>query len=209
MPFKKRPNPSASSLEHSPYVKEWSDDGKRPKPVGHEDLNEHWVSAGDLKIGDEIKQADGTTGVVANIITLQQTREMFNLADREVHTSSLGAQGWSVDNGPFRSQSRSGMAASLNTTGLHLKMKNRSPQASRSAETNANPPAARPSPAIRVGEGSQGAVRGRGQPPSSCWPLSADARALDGHRFPLCRPGERATRGKGAGTWMLPAANLP
>ncbi|GBF07726.1 hypothetical protein DAERI_160104 [Deinococcus aerius] len=32
-------------------------------------------------MGDKIKQADGTTGVVANVVTLQQTREMFNLTD--------------------------------------------------------------------------------------------------------------------------------
>lgn len=96
--FKKRPNPSASSLEHSPYVKEWSDGGNRPKPVGHEDLNEHWVGAGHLKVGDKIRQADGTTGVVANVVTLQQTREMFNLTVSEAHTFYVGQDGWLVHN---------------------------------------------------------------------------------------------------------------
>ncbi|GAA5534078.1 hypothetical protein Dalu01_02486 [Deinococcus aluminii] len=84
--------------EHPYYVKEWSATGKRPKPVGHEDLNEHWVGAGHLKVGDKIKQADGTTGVVANVVTLQQTREMFNLTVSEAHTFYVGQDGWLVHN---------------------------------------------------------------------------------------------------------------
>ena len=64
---------------HSTYVKERSDHAARPKPVGQEDLNSNWVGAGHLKNGDKIKQADGTTGVVANVTTVQQTQEMFNL----------------------------------------------------------------------------------------------------------------------------------
>lgn len=84
--------------KHPFYIKEWSDDGKRPKPVGHEDLNEHWVGAGHLKVGDKIEQADGTTGVVANVVTLQQTREMFNLTVSEAHTYYVGQDGWLVHN---------------------------------------------------------------------------------------------------------------
>ncbi|WP_240500859.1 hypothetical protein [Deinococcus sp. LM3] len=47
------------------------------------------MGAGHLKIGDTIKQADGTTGLVANVAnvtTVQQTREMFNLTVSEAHT---------------------------------------------------------------------------------------------------------------------------
>nr|WP_221277198.1 Hint domain-containing protein [Deinobacterium chartae] len=35
------------------YVKERSDDQPRPKPVGHEDLSDHWVGAGHLEVDDE------------------------------------------------------------------------------------------------------------------------------------------------------------
>ncbi|MBB5297494.1 hypothetical protein, partial [Deinococcus metallilatus] len=51
------------------------------------------------KIGDKIKQADGTTGVVANVVTLGQTREMFNLTVSEAHTFYVGRDGWLVHNG--------------------------------------------------------------------------------------------------------------
>jgi hypothetical protein len=80
------------------YVQEWSDSGERPKPVGHEDLGKNWVGAGHLKVGDKIKQADGTTGVVANVLTLQQTREMFNLTVSEAQTYYVGNDGWLVHN---------------------------------------------------------------------------------------------------------------
>ena len=83
---------------HPFYVKERSDGGERPKPVGHEDLNTNWVGAGHLKIGDKIKQADGTTGVVANVTTVQQTQEMFNLTVSEAHTFYVGNNGWLVHN---------------------------------------------------------------------------------------------------------------
>ncbi|WP_186805500.1 polymorphic toxin-type HINT domain-containing protein [Deinococcus metallilatus] len=85
--------------EHPFYVKAWSDTGETPKPVGHEDLGKNWVGAGHLKIGDKIKQADGTTGVVANVVTLGQTREMFNLTVSEAHTFYVGRDGWLVHNG--------------------------------------------------------------------------------------------------------------
>ena len=62
----------------------------RPAPESHRDLGRNWVGAGHLKIGDTIKQADGTTGVVANVTTVQQTREMFNLTVSEAHTYYVG-----------------------------------------------------------------------------------------------------------------------
>lgn len=57
------------------------------------------MGAGHLKIGDKIKQADGTTGLVANVITVEQTREMFNLTVSEAHTYYVGQDGWLVHNG--------------------------------------------------------------------------------------------------------------
>lgn len=56
------------------------------------------MGAGHLKIGDKIKQADGTTGLVANVTTVQQTREMFNLTVSEAHTYYVGQDGWLVHN---------------------------------------------------------------------------------------------------------------
>ncbi|WP_420594231.1 polymorphic toxin-type HINT domain-containing protein [Deinococcus sp.] len=82
--------------EHPFYVTQPS--GTQPKPVGHEDLNEHWVGAGRLSIGDKIKQADGTVGVVANVVTVQQTQQMFNLTVDEAHTFYVGEKGWLVHN---------------------------------------------------------------------------------------------------------------
>jgi len=58
------------------------------------------VGAGHLKIGDKIKQADGTTGLVANLTTVGQTREMFNLTVSEAHTYYVGNDGWLVHNCP-------------------------------------------------------------------------------------------------------------
>lgn len=43
------------------------------------------MGAGHFKIGDKIKQADGTVGVIANVVTIQQTQEMFNLTVSEAH----------------------------------------------------------------------------------------------------------------------------
>jgi len=41
--------------EHPFYVQAQADALPRPRPVGHEDLNTHWVGAGHLQIGDKIK----------------------------------------------------------------------------------------------------------------------------------------------------------
>lgn len=70
----------------------------RPAPEDHGDLSKNWVGAGHLKIGEKIKQADGTTGLVANVTTVQQTREMFNLNVSEAHTFFAGRDGWLVHN---------------------------------------------------------------------------------------------------------------
>ncbi|WP_221090939.1 polymorphic toxin-type HINT domain-containing protein [Deinococcus aquaedulcis] len=83
---------------HPFYVTERSDTQPRPKPEGHEDLSDKWIGAGHLKIGDKIKQADGTIGLVANVINVQKTQEMFNLTVSEAHTYYVGQDGWLVHN---------------------------------------------------------------------------------------------------------------
>ncbi len=84
--------------EHPFYITERSDTEARPKPVGHEDLNEHWVGAGHLKVGDKIRKADGTTGVVKYVNTVSETRTMYNLEVAEAHTFFVGTGGWLVHN---------------------------------------------------------------------------------------------------------------
>ncbi len=84
--------------EHPFYVKERSDTEARPKPIGHEDLNDHWIGAGHLKVGDKIQKADGGFGVVKYVNTVTQTRTMYNLEVREAHTFFVGTQGWLVHN---------------------------------------------------------------------------------------------------------------
>jgi|GEM_PF-6259097 len=83
---------------HPFYVTERSDAQPRPKPVGHEDLNDNWVGAGHLKVGDKIKKADGTFGIVKYVNTVQETRTMYNLDVAVADTFFVGTQGWLVHN---------------------------------------------------------------------------------------------------------------
>jgi Pretoxin HINT domain len=84
--------------EHPFYVQAQAEAQARPKPMGHEELSSRWVGAGHLLVGDKIKQADGTVGVVSNVFTFQQTQEMFNLTVSEAHTFYVGNNGWLVHN---------------------------------------------------------------------------------------------------------------
>ena len=91
-----QPEAITTTPEHPFYVTQPS--GTQPKPIGHEDLNEHWVGAGHLQIGDKIREADGSVGTVANVVTVQQTQEMFNLTVETAHTFYVGEKGWLVHN---------------------------------------------------------------------------------------------------------------
>ena len=84
--------------EHPFYLATNVDTLPRPQPEGHADLSAKWVGAGHLKIGDQIKQADGTVGVITNVVTVQQTQQMFNLTVDEAHTFYVGQDGWLVHN---------------------------------------------------------------------------------------------------------------
>ncbi|MFC6593129.1 polymorphic toxin-type HINT domain-containing protein [Deinococcus lacus] len=75
--------------------------GLRPRPVGHEELNERWVGAGHLQSGDKLKLADGREGSVINVTTQAKTQEMFNLTVAEAHTFYVGGNGWLVHNQTF------------------------------------------------------------------------------------------------------------
>lgn len=85
---------------HPFYVQQPADAQPRPQPEGHPELNTHWVGASHLQIGDKLKQADGTVGMVADVATIQQAQEMFNLTVDEAHTFYVGAEGWLVHNCP-------------------------------------------------------------------------------------------------------------
>ena len=71
------------------------------------------MGAGHLKIGDQIKQADGTIGLVANVTTLGQTREMFNLTVSEAHTYYIGQDGWLVHNQQIQINHANGKTAEV------------------------------------------------------------------------------------------------
>ncbi|GEM49288.1 polymorphic toxin-type HINT domain-containing protein [Deinococcus cellulosilyticus] len=83
---------------HPFYVTERSDSEPRPKPEGHPDLSDKWVGAGHLKVGDKLKQADGTLGEVRYVNTIAETRTMYNLEVEEAHTFFIRTQGWLLHN---------------------------------------------------------------------------------------------------------------
>jgi hypothetical protein len=83
---------------HPFYLEVNVDNSDRPAPEGHEDLNKRWVGAGDLKLGDKIRQADGTSGTVKIVKTIEQERTMYNLDVATLDNFYVGEQGWLVHN---------------------------------------------------------------------------------------------------------------
>ena len=59
---------------------------------------EGWVYAEDLQIGDEVRQADGTTGMVWLKWNVYKTQEMYNLTVDTAHTFFVGEGQWLVHN---------------------------------------------------------------------------------------------------------------
>ena len=57
-----------------------------------------WVEASDLAVGDAIRQADGTTGMVQAVVVVQRRLPMYNLAVAEAHTFFVGNGQWLVHN---------------------------------------------------------------------------------------------------------------
>ncbi|KAA0265716.1 MAG: hypothetical protein DPW18_13750 [Chloroflexi bacterium] len=68
-----------------------SRDGRRKGRPG-------WVEADDLKFGDEVCQADGTTGIVWLKWNVEKAREMYNLTVDTAHTFFVGEGQWLVHN---------------------------------------------------------------------------------------------------------------
>jgi hypothetical protein len=57
-----------------------------------------WVKAKDLEMGDEIRQADGTSGKVWLKWAIHTTQEMYNLSVDAAHTFFVGEGQWLVHN---------------------------------------------------------------------------------------------------------------
>jgi hypothetical protein len=95
-------NISGEAVETTPnhpfYVAKQVDNTKRPIIKGHEDLSQRWVGAGDLKVGDQIKQAGGKDGTVNFVQTLAKPATMYNLTVAQAHTYYVGSGQWLVHN---------------------------------------------------------------------------------------------------------------
>ena len=109
-----------TTAEHPFYVTTPATQDQRPAPVGHEELNTHWVGAGHLQTGDKLKLADGRVGEVLNVSTVQKTQEMFNLSVQTAHTFYVGTQGWLVHNCDPISRSAGNLVAQQIRTTLNL-----------------------------------------------------------------------------------------
>ena len=57
-----------------------------------------WVNAGELEVGDAIRQADGTTGMVQAVVVVQRRQPMYNLTVADAHTFFVGDGAWLVHN---------------------------------------------------------------------------------------------------------------
>jgi RHS repeat-associated protein len=57
-----------------------------------------WVAAGDLNVGDAIRQADGTYGSIEESLLLHQPQLMYNLTVDTAHTFFVGEGQWLVHN---------------------------------------------------------------------------------------------------------------
>jgi len=57
-----------------------------------------WTNAEDLQLGDDIRNADGSTGEVERVTTEEAAQEMYNLTVDEAHTYYVGDGQWLVHN---------------------------------------------------------------------------------------------------------------
>jgi RHS repeat-associated protein len=57
-----------------------------------------WIPAGQLQIGDSLRRADGSSGLVTAIALRSQTQQMYNITVAEAHTYFIGDGKWLVHN---------------------------------------------------------------------------------------------------------------
>jgi hypothetical protein len=60
-----------------------------------------WIDAGDLQVGDDVRQADGTAGEVRSVRVVAQRQPMYNLTVDTAHTFFVGESQWLVHNCDF------------------------------------------------------------------------------------------------------------
>jgi hypothetical protein len=53
-----------------------------------------WVDAGDLHVGDAVRQVDGTTGLVQAVVVVERSQPMYNLTVAVAHTFFVGERQW-------------------------------------------------------------------------------------------------------------------
>ena len=77
--------PIITTPEHPFYVQEKAQNtlssmGYGPKLSStHGNLGPNWVGAGHLKLGDQIRKFDGSSGTVVSVVNVAETRTMYNL----------------------------------------------------------------------------------------------------------------------------------
>ena len=60
--------------------------------------NKGWTPAGYLMLGDQVRQADGSSGVVQGVVVERRSQPMYNLTVTIAHTFFVGAGEWLVHN---------------------------------------------------------------------------------------------------------------
>jgi hypothetical protein len=80
----------------------------------------HWVEVDELQIGDEIRKADGSTGVVRAIKIVLQPQRMYNLTVAEAHTFFVGHGQWLAHNCRVNFQPLGGFSRDVLTKGFHV-----------------------------------------------------------------------------------------
>jgi hypothetical protein len=86
---------------------------------------EGWVNAEDLQLGDDIRNADGSTGEVEAVEMEETSQEMYNLTVDEAHTFFVGDGQWLVHNAGICPPS----------SGIHLELQNAVTWASQQTDT--------------------------------------------------------------------------
>jgi hypothetical protein len=61
-------------------------------------LERGWVDAGELRVGERVRRANGFYGLVQAVVVETEPQVMYNLTVAEAHTFFVGAQHWLVHN---------------------------------------------------------------------------------------------------------------
>jgi len=61
-------------------------------------LENGWMNAGKLVIGQHIRRSDGSSGIVKSVKVIQEIKQMYNLTVDQEHTFFVGEEEWLVHN---------------------------------------------------------------------------------------------------------------